>query len=124
MRPSPWRAIWVSSNWKPEFCNNSASSPVFDATCLRAIERGAERAVLLAGAASALHEGSGNTPPRIWDNFMSPYLQPAREALGPDGARSAWEAGRRMDYEDALQMALSTVATYDSATRPTPSAAR
>ena len=92
--------------------------------CLSAIEGGAERAVLLAGAASALHEGSGNTPPRIWDDFMSPYLQPAREALGPDGARSAWEAGRRMDYEDALQMALSTVATYDSATRPTPSAAR
>jgi len=77
--------------------------------CLTSAEGGAERALLLAGAASALHEGSGNTPPRVWDDFMSPYLQPAREALGPEGARAAWDAGQRMDYEDALQMALSTV---------------
>jgi predicted ATPase/class 3 adenylate cyclase len=77
--------------------------------CLTAVEGGAERALLLAGAASALHEGSGNTPPPVWDDFMSPYLQPARQTLGPKGARSAWDDGRRMDYDDALQLALSTV---------------
>ena len=75
--------------------------------CLTAVEGGAERALRLAGAASAMHEGSGNTPPPVWDDFMSPYLQPAREALG-QAAQSAWEAGRRMDYDDAVQLAQAT----------------
>jgi tetratricopeptide (TPR) repeat protein len=79
--------------------------------CLTAVEGGAERALLLAGAASALHEGSGNTPPPVWDDFMSPYLEPARKALGPDAARSAWDLGRRMDYDEALQLALIRVST-------------
>lgn len=85
--------------------------------CLTASESDAERALMLAGAASALHEGSGNTPPRIWDDFMSPYLQPAREALGPEAARTAWDAGRRMDYVDALQLALRTVSKTAPAAR-------
>ena len=77
--------------------------------CLTAVEGGAQRALLLAGAASALHQASGNTPPRVWDDFMSSFLQPARDAVGPETAQSATEAGRRMDYDEALQLALSTV---------------
>jgi predicted ATPase len=77
--------------------------------CLTALEGGAERALLVAGAASGVHEGSGNTPPPVWDDFMSPYLQPARQALGPEAARSAWDVGRRMDFDEALRLALSTV---------------
>jgi hypothetical protein len=77
--------------------------------CLIAVEGGAERALRLAGAAAALHESSGNTPPRVWDDFMSSFLQPARDAVGPQTVKSAGEAGRRMDYEEALQLALSTV---------------
>ena len=77
--------------------------------CLTAVEGGAERAVCLAGAASAIHESTGNTPPPVWDDFMSPYLQPARKALGQSEAQSAWEAGRRMDFDDAVQLAQSTV---------------
>jgi predicted ATPase/class 3 adenylate cyclase len=76
--------------------------------CLTAVEGGAERALLLAGAASALHDSSGNTPPRVWDDFMSSFLQPARDLLDPQTAESASETGRRMDYEEALQLALST----------------
>jgi non-specific serine/threonine protein kinase len=82
--------------------------------CLTAVEGGAERALLLAGAASALHEASGNTPPAIWDEFMSPYLKPARQTLGAEAARSTWDDGRRMDFEDALQLALHVVSAATS----------
>ena len=78
--------------------------------CLTAVGGRADLALLLAGAASAMHEGSGNTPPPVWDEFMSPYLQPARTALGPEAARSAWDAGRRMDFDEGLQLALGSVA--------------
>lgn len=79
--------------------------------CLTAVEGGAERALCLAGAASAIHESTGNTPPPVWDDFMSPYLRPAREALGQSVAQSAWEAGRRMDFDGAIHLAQSTVST-------------
>jgi hypothetical protein len=78
--------------------------------CLTAVGGRADLALLLAGAASAMHESSGNTPPPVWDEFMSPYLQPARTALGPDAARSAWDAGRRMDFDEGLQLALGSLA--------------
>ena len=77
--------------------------------CLTAAEGDAERAVLLAGAASAMHESSGNTPPRVWDDFMSSFLERARDAVGPQTVQAASEAGRRMDYEEALRLALGTV---------------
>lgn len=77
--------------------------------CLTAVDGGHERALLLAGAADAIHESSGNTPPRVWDEFMSSFLEPARKTVGPHTAQSAGEAGRRMDYDEAVQLALSTV---------------
>jgi hypothetical protein len=58
-----------------------------------------------------MHEGSGNTPPGAWDAFLSVFLQPAREALGPEAAGSAWNAGRRMDYDEALALAVTVSTT-------------
>jgi hypothetical protein len=79
--------------------------------CLMAFDGRMERALVLAGASSAMHEGSGNTPPRAWDAFLKVLLQPAREALGPEAAESAWDAGRRMDYDEAVALAQATVST-------------
>ncbi len=79
--------------------------------CLRAVDGDAQHAVMLAGAASALHESSGRPPPKLWGDFMSPFLQPAREALAAEAARSAWDAGRRLDYGDAMELALGMVST-------------
>ena len=77
--------------------------------CLTAVEGNAEQALVLAGAAAALHESRGNTPPPVWDDFMASFLQRARDAIAPSAVQSASEAGRRMDYEGAVQLALSTV---------------
>ena len=79
--------------------------------CLRAVDGDAERALMLAGAASSLHEGIGRPPPKLWGDFMAPFLQPAREALGPEAAGSAWDAGRRLDYGEAMELALGMVQT-------------
>ncbi|HVS07712.1 MAG TPA: AAA family ATPase [Candidatus Dormibacteraeota bacterium] len=85
--------------------------------CLTGFDGNMKRAVVLAGAGSAMHEGSGNTPPQVWGDLMSAFLQPAREALGEHAAGAAWETGRRMDYEDALQLALNTVSGRGQATQ-------
>lgn len=77
--------------------------------CLTGFDGNMERALILAGAGSALHEGSGNTPPQVWSDLMSAFVQPARDALGEQAARAAWETGRRMEYDEALGLALETV---------------
>lgn len=74
--------------------------------CLAALEGHAERAVQLGGAGSAMHEANGNTPPETWSQSVTRLLEPAREALGQETAKAAWEAGRRMDFDDAMEFAL------------------
>ena len=77
--------------------------------CLTTREGDLERALQLAGAGSAMHEASGNTPPAPWEAFVSPHIQLARKGLDPETARMKWEAGRRMAFDEALDFALATV---------------
>ena len=77
--------------------------------CLTTRESNLERALQLAGAGSAMHEASGNTPPAPWEAFVAPHVQLARDGLDPEVARMRWEAGRRMAFDEALQFALATV---------------
>ena len=76
---------------------------------LTALEGDPARALQLAGAASALHEASGNKPPAAWVRSVTPQVERAREALDIDAARGAWDAGRRMSFDEALEFALSEV---------------
>ena len=77
--------------------------------CLTTREGNLERALQLAGAGSAMHEASGNTPPAPWEAFVAPHIQLARKGLDPETARMKWEAGRRMAFDEALDFALATV---------------
>jgi non-specific serine/threonine protein kinase len=77
--------------------------------CLTTREGNLERALQLAGAGSAMHEASGNTPPAPWEAFVAPHIQLARKGLDPETARAKWEAGRRMAFDEALDFALATV---------------
>jgi non-specific serine/threonine protein kinase len=79
--------------------------------CLTTREGNLERALQLAGAGSAMHEASGNTPPAPWEAFVSPHVQLARNGLDPEVARVKWDAGRRMAFDEALEFALATVRT-------------
>jgi predicted ATPase/class 3 adenylate cyclase len=79
--------------------------------CLTTREGNLERALRLAGAGSAMHEASGNKPPAPWEAFVSPHIQLARKGLDPDVARMQWDAGRRMGFDEALDLALAGVGT-------------
>jgi non-specific serine/threonine protein kinase len=74
--------------------------------CMSAADKDAERALRLAGAASAMFETTGQRPPEQWSRFTSAYIAPAREALGAEATAAAWEAGRRLGFEEALVYAL------------------
>jgi hypothetical protein len=77
--------------------------------CLTTREGNLERALQLAGAGSAMHEASGNAPPAPWEAFVAPHIQIARNGLNPEVARTKWEAGRRMGFDEALEFALGGV---------------
>jgi non-specific serine/threonine protein kinase len=77
--------------------------------CLTTREGNLERALQLAGAGSAMHEASGNTPPAPWEAFVAPHVQLARNGLDPGVARVKWDAGRRMAFDEALELALATL---------------
>ena len=77
--------------------------------CLTTREGNPERALQLAGAGSAMHEASGNRPPAPWEAFVAPHLEMARKGLDPEAARTMWEAGRRMRFDEALEFALGGV---------------
>jgi len=77
---------------------------------LTALEGHPERALQLAGAGSAMHEASGNRPPAAWVGSVTPQVERAREALNHEVARAAWEAGRRMSFDEALEFAIGAPA--------------
>ena len=65
-----------------------------------------ERPLLLAGAVEALFESVGSSiSVPFWDALLERYLGAARERLGPDAER-VWAEGRRMDFDDAVELAL------------------
>ena len=78
--------------------------------CMNAADKRAERSLQLAGAAAAMFETTGQRPPEQWYQFTSAYINPAREALGAEVASGAWDAGRRMGFEEALAYALESEA--------------
>ena len=70
-----------------------------------------EQGLRLAGAGSAMHEGSGVSPSAVWRSVVEAYLAPAREQLGQDAARSEDAAGRKLGYDDAIDYALDSLGT-------------
>ena len=64
-----------------------------------------ERALILAGAASGLHESSGSTPPATWQALTTSFTERARADLGPKQATAAWERGRAFSYPGAIEFA-------------------
>jgi non-specific serine/threonine protein kinase len=74
---------------------------------LAAAEWRAERAVRLAGAATAMHEAGGDALEPIRRRGSEGWLAEARRALGEAGAAAAWAAGRAMPPEAAVADALA-----------------
>ncbi len=76
------------------------------AACLDVLERRAERALRLGGAALAMFESTAQIPPPAWRAFTEPLYGLAREALGREAAEAAWRSGRALGFEEALHEAL------------------
>jgi predicted ATPase/class 3 adenylate cyclase len=67
----------------------------------------AERAVRLWGAATSLRVTIGFPRPPVWQEKYDNKVAQARSALGEAAFKAAWEAGRAMTLEQALQYALA-----------------
>ncbi|MDP9243641.1 MAG: tetratricopeptide repeat protein [Chloroflexota bacterium] len=62
-----------------------------------------DRALRLAACAAERQRHLGLPQlPHFWTALVERYLEMARAALGPEASGAAWEAGRRMDFGDAV----------------------
>src|SRR6266849_216173 len=104
-----WRCIIESLEIGRALRDRRAAWSLDVLACLTTHEGNLERALQLAGAGSAMHEASGNTPPAPWEAFVSPHVQLARNGLDPEVAQAKWEAGRRMTFDEALEFAIAGV---------------
>ena len=68
-------------------------------------------AIQLAAAATSLREAIGDQPTPMQQTMVDEWLVPLRQTLGQDEIRSAWEAGRAMSLEQALELALAATQT-------------
>lgn len=66
-----------------------------------------QRAIQLAGAASALRQAIGAPLPDSDQKTLDERLQKARDSLGPEPAAQAWEQGQAMTMEQAIDYALN-----------------
>jgi predicted ATPase/class 3 adenylate cyclase len=68
----------------------------------------AERALMLGGAASSIWEDTGTEiAVPFWTALLDRFLGLARESLSADEAAQAWEAGRALSFERAVEAALA-----------------
>ena len=78
-----------------------------DCAALAAAEGEPERALHLSGAAAAAHDGIGSQLPAGERARFDRLLAPAWQALGEPVAVAAWEKGRAMTLEQAVEYALA-----------------
>ncbi len=73
---------------------------------LAALEGQPVRALRLLAAGQRLREATGNVAPPAWRRRCAPWIEKARQALGPERADAAWAEGQAMTLEEAVEYAL------------------
>ena len=99
----------------------AASNYLDGLACVVGAEGGAERAARLLGAAERQREAVGDKHSREMAALREPYLAMARSRLDEIAWQAAWEQGRGMSMEQAIEYALS--AEEPSATGHSPPSA-
>ncbi len=74
---------------------------------LAAAESRPEKALQLAGFAEALRESIGAPLPPSEQARVDRMIPPARQTLPESAAQTEWEAGRSLELEQAIELALS-----------------
>jgi hypothetical protein len=70
-----------------------------------------DRALVLGGAASMIWKETGaEIIVPFWNGLLDRFLGLARQSLPPDEAERAWEAGRSLSFEQAIEEALEPAA--------------
>jgi predicted ATPase/DNA-binding CsgD family transcriptional regulator len=77
-----------------------------------------ERAVRLAGAATALHQAGGGAIELVKPRGSAAWLDDARRALGDAAAASAWASGLSLSVDDAIDEALADAPSAPTRTMP------
>jgi class 3 adenylate cyclase len=75
---------------------------------LAAAEARPQKALQLAGFAAALRESIGAPLPPSEQSRVDRMIAPARQALPESDVSAAWETGRSLTLEEAIELALST----------------
>ncbi len=70
-----------------------------------------ELALHLAGAAARIRELIGGELSPVYQTLLEQWLAPVRQTLGQEAIRSAWEAGRALQIEQAVDLALAATGT-------------
>jgi non-specific serine/threonine protein kinase len=73
---------------------------------LAAAQQQLERALHLAGAASAAREATGLPLPPHFQVRLNRWLGPARRRVGTKAANRAWELGRKLSLPEAIDYAI------------------
>src|SRR5687768_15576343 len=68
-------------------------------------------AIQLAAAAANLRESIGDQPSPLQQTIVNDWFVPLQQSLGQEDIRSAWEAGRAMSLQQALELALAATQT-------------
>jgi non-specific serine/threonine protein kinase len=74
---------------------------------LAAAQQESTQAIQLAGAAASIRASSGSPFTAMRRTMLDQWLVPLQQALGQDVIHSAWEAGRAMSLDQALELALA-----------------
>jgi DNA-binding CsgD family transcriptional regulator/tetratricopeptide (TPR) repeat protein len=93
-------------------------SSLADLASLAAAEGPPERALYLAGAGARASEQIGVTLQPTEQRRLDPWLARAREALGEEAARAAWDRGRAAPIEQVVAEALEDTAAAGAAAAP------
>jgi len=70
-----------------------------------------QHAIQLAAAATTIREDTGERLTPVRQAMVSEWLVPLRQGLGEAEFRSAWDSGRAMPLEQAVELALAVTKT-------------
>lgn len=102
----------LGRNWEN---NLHAIQGIETAAILATLQARVVMAAKLWGAAEARREVIG-TPPDLDDRALhEPHIAVVRTELGEEACKAAWEQGRKMTFDEAVEYALSTVQPDSSA---------
>lgn len=100
-----WAALRESLLLNQDLGNRAGIAETLESiAALDATEAQSERAVQLAGAAAGIREQVGAALSPMRRAMLGRWLVPVRQALGAQTTTLAWEAGRNMAIEQALDL--------------------